>query len=103
MFARQMEVAQPMETYDRVWGQVQTKLEGKAPEGQLFHMCSPTEGGFRVTEVWESVEAADRFDAEVRRPTILSVVGPEVMASGPPPTEDLQIHNLILSGERISA
>jgi quinol monooxygenase YgiN len=35
--------------------------ESGSPKGALVHAGGPIEGGYRVVEVWESREAADRF------------------------------------------
>lgn len=34
------------------------------PAGMLYHVAGPTDNGWRVVEVWESQEAADRFFQE---------------------------------------
>lgn len=31
------------------------------PSGSLFHAAGPAQDGWRVVEIWESQEAADRF------------------------------------------
>jgi len=39
--------------------------DNKLLPGMLFHVAGPTEnGGWRVVEIWESQEAADRFFRE---------------------------------------
>jgi hypothetical protein len=45
--------------YDQVRNVVSP--DNKRPAGMLYHVGGPTETGWRVTEVWESQEAADRF------------------------------------------
>ena len=35
--------------------------EGKAPEGQLYHVGGPTETGWLAIDIWESQEAFQRF------------------------------------------
>ena len=46
------------EMYDRAMHQL--NLSGPPP-GSLVHMGGPMDGGWRIIEVWESEEAADRF------------------------------------------
>ena len=36
--------------------------------GLLYHVAGPTDGGWRVIEVWESQEVADRFFQEKLAP-----------------------------------
>jgi hypothetical protein len=50
------------EQFDQVLEKLQ--LGGKATQGQLFHVEGPMEGGWRVVDVWESQEAADKFFQE---------------------------------------
>ncbi|HYF25148.1 MAG TPA: hypothetical protein VD931_05365 [Baekduia sp.] len=35
------------------------------PEGQVFHVAGPTEGGYLITALWDSKESSDRFVREV--------------------------------------
>lgn len=35
------------------------------PAGQLYHAAGPTDGGYLITAVWDSKEAADRFVQDV--------------------------------------
>lgn len=101
MYGYQMDVAMPIEMYDRVSAEIQKKTGGLA-QGCLLHLVTRIDGGFRVTEVWESHEAADRFGDEVLRPTIESVLGAEATAGEPPPSEELDVHHLQL-GESAKA
>jgi len=48
--------------YEQVLNQVAPGNQ-MAP-GMLYHVAGPTDGGFRVVEVWESQEAVDRFFGE---------------------------------------
>jgi hypothetical protein len=45
--------------YDQAVKEVSPDKE--LPAGMLYHVGGPTEGGWRVAEVWESQDAADRF------------------------------------------
>jgi hypothetical protein len=45
--------------YDQVRNEVSP--DNRLPAGMLYHVGGPTATGWRVTEVWESQEAADRF------------------------------------------
>jgi quinol monooxygenase YgiN len=48
--------------YDQVRNEVSPG--NTRPAGMLYHVGGPTETGWRVAEVWESQEAADRFFQE---------------------------------------
>ncbi len=41
---------------------------GAWPAGQLNHIAGPTADGFRVIDVWESLEAFERFERDVLAP-----------------------------------
>ncbi len=66
------------EIYDRV----RELLGLERPAGGIFHVAGPgPNGGWRVIEVWESEDDANRFFQERLRPAF-EAVG----VSGPPPT-----------------
>jgi quinol monooxygenase YgiN len=47
------------EQYDRVRKQVAP--DNRPPPGLLYHVAGPIEAGWRVVEVWESREVAERY------------------------------------------
>jgi hypothetical protein len=96
MYAYQMDVAQPISMYDQVHAEVQRRLGKPTPDECLMHLATATDGGFRITEVWTSHEACDRFSDEVLRPIIGEVVGQEMLAAGPPPSTELDVRALEL-------
>jgi quinol monooxygenase YgiN len=100
MYAFHLEVPQPIEMYDKVVAALQEAGLAQPPE-RLLHLCTPTEGGFRVTEVWESHEAVDRYGQEVMRPTIARVAGPEAIEGGPPPNLEFEVRGLQLGAKRL--
>jgi signal transduction histidine kinase len=69
--------------------------------GGLFHVAGPTENGWRVVDVWESPEVAERFSRETLMP-ILQLMGfplPKVWTwpvynSLSPPTEEMRASRL---------
>lgn len=83
MYAYEMDVAMPIEDYDRVYAEIHGRPSDLA-EQCLLHLVTRTDTGFRVTDVWETHQAADRWGDEVMRPTIERVFGAEMAASGPP-------------------
>ena len=47
------------EQYDGILADM--NLGGKTPPNAIFHVAGPTEGGWRVVDVWESQEAFDAY------------------------------------------
>jgi hypothetical protein len=43
--------------------------------GLVVHVSGPVAGGFRIVNVWESKDAADRFHREVIQPAVARVHG----------------------------
>jgi hypothetical protein len=60
--------------YDRVGAAL--GVEGP-PDGILYHACGPVPDGWRISDVWVSREAFDRFVDGVYIPAMLSQGGPE--------------------------
>jgi hypothetical protein len=58
-------------------------LADSLPSGQILHVAGPMEGGWRVTDVWETREAFDRFAEEV--------LAPSMGGQAPQPTE-FEVH-----------
>jgi hypothetical protein len=54
------DVPAPIETYDETIPLVEEITHGM-PEGMIIHVASPTDSGYRVTEVWQSEEHWKRF------------------------------------------
>ena len=73
-----------------IYDKVRTQLGLEKPAGGIFHVAGPSpNGGWRVIEVWESEEEADRFFQERFMPALqaLGLMGP------PPPREFWPVHN----------
>ena len=94
MYAYQMDVPRSIESYEKVQPELEKKAGGWPPQGCRLHMVTKTAEGFRVTEVWDSHEACDRFGDEVRRPVIQDALGFEAAAGVPPPNQELELHRL---------
>ncbi len=103
MYAHQMDVAQPIEMYDKVSAEVQKRLGRPTPEGCLIHLVTVTDAGFRVTEVWDSQEAMDKFGDSIMRPTIESIMGSDMAADGPPPSQELKLHRAVVNEQASSS
>jgi hypothetical protein len=75
------------ERYDRLNAEINFPAE--PPDGLISHIAGPTDGGFRVLDLWESVEDFDRFVEEQLGPAMGSVSGGAVEASSP---QEFPIH-----------
>jgi hypothetical protein len=73
-----------------VYERIRAELGLEKPAGGIFHVAGPSpNGGWRVIEVWESEEEAERFFRERFVPALqaLGLEGP------PPPREFWPVHN----------
>ena len=61
--------------------------EGDVPAGAMFHVVAVTDGGVRVTDVWESAEAFDAFVRDRLMPGVK-----ELGIPGEPQVEILPAH-----------
>ena len=59
-----MDVPAPIEFYDALHAEIRRRSTGGV-DGLLLHVGRQTPQGFQITEVWESKELCDRFNAEV--------------------------------------
>jgi hypothetical protein len=80
-----------LDDYDRVTAE----LGDDPPEGLIVHVAGEHGGKVRIIDVWESQDAFLRFQEERLGPAIAKVMGPDAMAQGPPPTEPLEVHNMM--------
>lgn len=102
MYAFQMDVDRPVEEYERVHAEVARVVGAAVPEHCLVHLATRTAHGFRVTEVWDSPEACQRFETDVMPGVISRVLGPGATVAGPPPRDDLEVLRIEL-GQRATA
>jgi hypothetical protein len=82
-----MEFEGSLDQYDQVVKSMGLTPGGETPPGALFHWVTKTDGGFRVTDVWESQEAFGQFAEEH--------IGPNAQQAGlsaPNPTF-YEVHN----------
>ena len=80
------------EQYDAARQQIGVSSENM-PDGAILHVAGPApDGGWRVVEIWESEDAARRFDEERVEP-VLQQVGIQR-----PAPEIWSVHNLVMRG-----
>ena len=81
-----------LDQYDRVVDAMGLEHGGPTPPGALFHWVTETEGGLRVTDVWESQEAFQQFAEEQ--------IGPQTAAVGlsEPQMAFHEVHNHLIAG-----
>jgi hypothetical protein len=63
--------------------------DGNPPEGLVFHVSGPVDGGWQVIDVWESREHFDRFAGERIAPGLAAIGMAE---GGPPKMEQFAVH-----------
>jgi hypothetical protein len=59
------------------YAEVVAELGGveKHAAGRVAHVAGPVAGGFRIVDVWESKEAAERFHRDFLRPAVTRAHG----------------------------
>ena len=89
MVCRIFDIQGGIEQYDEV---VERVGEEEKPEGVHAHIAVKTDGGFKVIEVWDSIEHCDRHMSQGTGQAIQEVM----QAAGvPEPTvTDLEVHRL---------
>lgn len=79
--------------YDQIIGKMGFAPRGKGGPGGLFHWVTKTQSGLRVTDVWESREAFEKFAAEQIGP-----ISAEVGLPNPPAIQFFAVHNYPTAG-----
>ena len=59
-----------------LYEQMGARLPKGPPDGILFHACGAVPSGWRITDVWESAEAFDRFVDGLLLPAMRAQGGP---------------------------
>jgi hypothetical protein len=74
---------------EEAYKQLRRRLGSTKPAGGIFHIAGPSpNGGWRVIEVWESEEQADRFFQEQLVPALRAAGVPSPL----PPRELWPVH-----------
>lgn len=66
--------------YDQITERIGLLPLGPAPDAELFHWVTKTDGGIRVVDVWESRDDFERFVEDKLSPVFeeLGMSGPEI-------------------------
>jgi hypothetical protein len=79
--------------YDGV--QAELGAENNPPEGLIFHWAGEVDGKWTITDVWESRDLYDRFQAERLFPAIKKVSGMDPEAGPMPTITEFAVHNYV--------
>jgi hypothetical protein len=82
-----------LEQYDEVLGKMGFSPGGAGAKGGLFHWVTKTNGGIRVTDVWESKEQYEAYAAERIGPLTA-----EAGIAGPPDITYAEVYNYLTAG-----
>jgi hypothetical protein len=81
------------ESYDAVSQRMD--VEHDPPEGMICHSAGQmADGTWRMVDVWESKDAADRFRSERLAPAVMAVASELGMAPGEPDVEYFETYDL---------
>ena len=93
-YAFVLDVPAPIEFYDALHAEIGRRTVGN-PDGLLVHVGRETRGGFQITEIWESKELCDRYNAEVVDPALALLSGGQA-PPGEPAMEEFEPRGLIV-------
>jgi hypothetical protein len=82
-----------IEQYDQINERIGLLPGGPASPQELFHWVAKTDEGFRVVDVWESLEAFEKFAHDK-----LSPIYQEVGVLRPPEIQFFDVHNYLAGG-----
>jgi hypothetical protein len=77
------------EQYEAVHGHMD--VDANPPQGLIFHMSGPVDGGWGVIDVWESRDAFDKFFAGRLGPAI-GELGDQAFQT-PPDIKEFPVHH----------
>lgn len=82
-----------LQQYDEVIRRMNFTPRGQGAPGGLFHWCTATDHGIRVTDVWETREQFDAFANEQIGP-----ITAEVGVPAPPEVTVYEVHTYLTAG-----
>ncbi len=95
-----MDVPAPIEFYDELHAEIGRRTTGGV-DGLLLHVGRETRGGFQITEVWESHELWDRFNAEIVGPAFARLSGGQ-SPSVQPTVEEFEPRGLVVPAAHVA-
>jgi hypothetical protein len=94
-----MDVPAPIEFYDALHAEIGRRTTGGV-DGMLVHVGRQTRDGFQITEIWESKELCDRFNAEIVGPALAELSGRQP-APMEPSTVEFEPRGLIVPAAHV--
>ena len=82
-----------LDQYDQMLQKIGYTPQGRGAPGGIFHWVAKTDGGIRITDVWESREIFERFAQEN--------IGPSAQEAGiavEPKITFYDVHNYLTAG-----
>jgi len=98
-YAFVLDVPAPIEFYDALHAEIGRRTVGD-PDGLLVHVGRETRGGFQITEIWESKERHDRYNAEVVDPALAHLSRGQA-PPGEPAMEEFEPRGLIVPAAHV--
>ncbi len=95
-----MDVPAPIQFYDALHAEIGRRTIGGA-DGMLLHVGRETREGFQITEVWESKELKERFDAEVFGPALAELSGGQPPPV-PPTIQEFEPRGLVVPAAHVA-
>jgi hypothetical protein len=82
-----------LDQYDQLVKRMGFTPGGKGAPGGLFHWVTKTDGGLRITDVWDTRETFEKFAQEKIGP-----LSQEVGVTSPPDVTFFEVHNYLTAG-----
>ena len=97
-----MDVPAPIEFYDAMHAEIgrRTAAAGGV-DGMLVHVGRETPNGFQITEIWETKELCDRFNAEIVGPALAELPAGQAPAQEPV-REEFEPRGLIVPAANVA-
>ena len=71
-------------------------IENNPPAGLIVHSAGHApDGSWRIFDIWESMEAFEKFNEERLGPALREVIGEEMAAMEAPRREVYELHNVM--------
>ena len=88
------DVPAPVEVYDAVHAAVLERM-GTDVNGLLVHLARATNAGFQVVDVWEFLDACERYHEEIQE-----ITGSEAVAGAT--VTEFEVHGLVIPAAAVA-